>query len=535
MAFAALDYYYNGLPIPPERTEDFPGSAGVPPDGHPLADYIYARLLSSFLMPSSMNFATWTLHADHSTWFFKGVHGWTREDEFPRICRAIDEGRPVPVGLVAARDLAAIGTNHQIVAFGYDIDGAADLLHLYCYDNNHRDIEVTLTVGPGRTPVRQSTGETWRGYFLEAYAPIRPTYTPAPPAAVPTGPAAHGDDMQPGEVLSPGLLLTSANGRYTFVYQGDGNLVLYRPGRALWASGTDGRPLGVCIMQDDGNLVVYGSAGQALWASGTDGNPGSRLAVQDDGNVVIYRPDNRPVWATNTSIPTGPTAQGADMDPGEVLNPDEWISSGQHTFVYQGDGNLVLYRAGRALWASGTAGRPAGVCIMQDDGNLVIYAPGGQPLWASNTSGNPGSRLVVQGDGNVVIYRPDNSPVWATNTWVPTGPTAQGADMDPGEVLNPDERISSGQYTFVYQGDGNLVLYRGGAPLWASGTDGTPVGDCVMQDDGNLVIYAPGGQPLWASNTDGNPGSHLVVQEDGNVVIYRPDNRPVWATNTVQS
>jgi hypothetical protein len=37
---------------------------------------------------------------------------------------------------------------------------------------------------------------------------------------------------------------------------------------------------------------------------------------------------------------------------------------------------------------------------------------------------------------------------------------------------------------------------------------------------------------VWASGTDGHPGSHLVVQDDGNLVIYAPDGRPVWATGT---
>jgi tyrosinase len=123
-----------------------------------------------------------------------------------------------------------------------------------------------------------------------------------------------------------------------------------------------------------------------------------------------------------------------------------------------------------------------------------------------------------------------------TDTPPPTGPTAQGDDMQPGQVLNPGDQIrsSSGRYSFVYQGDGNLVLYDGGTPLWASATDGQPVGVCIMQGDGNLVIYARGGLALWASNTWQHPGSRLVVQDDGNVVIYRPDSTPVWATNTVQ-
>ena len=120
---------------------------------------------------------------------------------------------------------------------------------------------------------------------------------------------------------------------------------------------------------------------------------------------------------------------------------------------------------------------------------------------------------------------------------LPTGPAAQGDDMQPGEVLNPGGSITSanGTYTFIYQGDGNLVLYRsGGVPLWASGTDGTTPGVCIMQGDGNLVVYRPGPQPVWDSGTWGQPGNHLVVQDDGNVVIYRPDGSAAWATNTVQ-
>ena len=245
-----------------------------------------------------------------------------------------------------------------------------------------------------------------------------------------------------------------------------------------------------------------------------------------------------PRYDTNPVLPTGPAAQGDDMQPGEVLNPDQSIASanGRYRFIYQGDGNLVLYDGGTPLWASGTDGTPVGVCIMQGDGNLVIYDAAVQPIWSSNTWQHPGSRLVVQDDGNVVIYRPDGTPVWATNTWLPLGPAAQGDDMQPGEVLNPDQSIASanGRYRFIYQGDGNLVLYDGGTPLWASATDGGPVGVCIMQGDGNLVIYARGGQPIWSSNTWQHPGSRLVVQDDGNVVIYRPDGTPVWATNTVQ-
>ena len=113
-----------------------------------------------------------------------------------------------------------------------------------------------------------------------------------------------------------------------------------------------------------------------------------------------------------------------------------------------------------------------------------------------------------------------------------------GDDMQPGEMLNTGQAVSSanGQYTFQSQGDGNLVLVRNrdGQPLWASNTDGRPNGVCIMQGDGNLVIYDPNGIPIWSSNTSQHPGSRLLVQNDGNVVIYRPDGTSVWATNTVQ-
>lgn len=124
----------------------------------------------------------------------------------------------------------------------------------------------------------------------------------------PTGPSAQGDDMAPGEVLYPGESLTSQNGLYTLSYQTDGNLVLYRnysDGRrwAPWASGTSGIASKVCIMQSDGNLVIYNTNYNPIWASGSYGHQGSRLLVQDDGNVVIYNTNGQAIWATNTESP----------------------------------------------------------------------------------------------------------------------------------------------------------------------------------------------------------------------------------------
>lgn len=108
------------------------------------------------------------------------------------------------------------------------------------------------------------------------------------------------DKLNPGETLSRGENLTSANGRYKLLIQKDGNLVLYGPrNQPLWSSNTQGRPVEKCVMQRDGNLVLYLRDGQPVWASNTEGNLGSFLLLQNDGNLVVYRP----VWNSSTERP----------------------------------------------------------------------------------------------------------------------------------------------------------------------------------------------------------------------------------------
>jgi len=103
----------------------------------------------------------------------------------------------------------------------------------------------------------------------------------------------------------------------------------------------------------------------------------------------------------------------------------------------------------------------------------------------------------------------------------------------PGDFLLPGQSRQSadGRFRLVYQVDGNLVLYQGSNPLWASATYGTTLGFVAMQADGNFVVY-DSTRAVWASDTWGHPGAFLVVQDDGNTVIYSPGSSPLWATNT---
>ena len=107
-----------------------------------------------------------------------------------------------------------------------------------------------------------------------------------------------------GEALAPRMARYSADGRFAFTYQTDGNLVLYQIDgggwHPIWGIQRFTSSPGYAVMQSDGNLVVYDSSWHYYWASNTSGNPGAWLVVQNDGNVVIYNTSWRPIWATNT-------------------------------------------------------------------------------------------------------------------------------------------------------------------------------------------------------------------------------------------
>jgi hypothetical protein len=124
---------------------------------------------------------------------------------------------------------------------------------------------------------------------------------------------------------------------------------------------------------------------------------------------------------------------------------------------------------------------------------------------------------------------------------IPSGTPGCGATTPPPPpncgTVAANQTVTSvpscdGRFTLTMQGDGNLVLYQGGTPLWASNTTGTGATRAAMQGDGNLVLYTSAGSPVWASNTSNNAGAHLAVQNDGNTVIYSTSGSALWATNT---
>lgn len=110
--------------------------------------------------------------------------------------------------------------------------------------------------------------------------------------------------------LRPGWSMQSPDRRYRLVMQTDGNLVLYSPTRALWATGTNSSTPNTMTLDVNGNLRVH-NATTTRWQTGTGrpvpfgGDPDvMQLSLQNDGNLVLYRwvgGTPTPVWWSGTA------------------------------------------------------------------------------------------------------------------------------------------------------------------------------------------------------------------------------------------
>ncbi|WP_060999818.1 LysM peptidoglycan-binding domain-containing protein [Mycolicibacterium mucogenicum] len=107
-----------------------------------------------------------------------------------------------------------------------------------------------------------------------------------------------------------------------------------------------------------------------------------------------------------------------------------------------------------------------------------------------------------------------------------------GDTLQKGEKLEVGQSLTSnnGAYRLVLQDDGNLVLYAGEQSVWATATDGQDVKRAEVQEDGNFVLYTPD-KPVWASQTAGADNVRLVLQDDRNLVLYSGDDAK-WSSET---
>ena len=213
------------------------------------------------------------------------------------------------------------------------------------------------TAPPTSAPTRQpSVAPTVVPSALPSLLPTvvpsnKPTSQPTDePTAAPTNElttALTGDTLQQDIWMMPGQQLTSSNGEYEFIMQGDGNAVLYIKAskKAIWNSGTAGQPgnqlrmqvcvahtchgrirAHVCATQGDGNIVIYGSDGKSVkksWNTNGKGKAPYRLVMQVSTLSILLRFSDRSVLATSLThaccrameilLPTGPPATSGQV------------------------------------------------------------------------------------------------------------------------------------------------------------------------------------------------------------------------------
>lgn len=377
--------------------------------------------------------------------------------------------------------------------------------------------------------------------------------------------------------------LINCNG-YELIMQSDGNLVLYSSaGTELWASGTQGKSTVQALMQTDGNFVLYNAVqptyqtvntANTVWSSGTSGNSGAYLGLSSNGTLAVYNASGTPIYFLYNGSANGTSTQTVTINAGmQLLTTSCQIFNNGYQLILQNDGNLVVYNsAGAPVWASMTNGKGAVQALMQSDGNFVLYnaieANGSEnsanAVWASGTENNPGAYLGLGSNGNLAIYYSSGSAINILYNGSGNGTSTSTVTINNGGQLLPltlptftleasntsyaaagnnmtvqiarntylQNVLTCGNYMLVMQSDGNLALYNGYSPLntsvqtpvWTTGTSGKTVLQAVMQEDGNFVLYnvlygASSSNAVWASNTYGNSGAYLSLSNNGALAI----------------
>jgi hypothetical protein len=186
MSFASLDFFHRGTRVPPVTANDFPG-LNVPPDGHPLADYIYSRQLRSIMKGrrgarDGLRFIRWSRRSTDTV--VRKTRG-----EIEKLVELIDAGEPAVLGLIKATNakISSLGDNHQVVCYGYRSDPSGHTEFLI-YDPNEpynpssqNGYEVVLARKDNferatfpYQMTRPHRTEEWRGFFVQRYRPRRP-------------------------------------------------------------------------------------------------------------------------------------------------------------------------------------------------------------------------------------------------------------------------------------------------------------------------------------------------------------------------
>ena len=179
MVYAVRDIFQTSGLAPVAATDP-------PAPGTPLFSYVVDRLIESYDLAGLgvLRYYEWMITPDGDTGVppllvRRGVSWMTIREQWPSIRGELDAGRLCCLGLVTVAGLspAQLGENHQVLAYGYDVDADANLT-LHIYDPNTPpaqadDVRISLCLAnPERpTPIAHNVGIALpiRGFFMTKY------------------------------------------------------------------------------------------------------------------------------------------------------------------------------------------------------------------------------------------------------------------------------------------------------------------------------------------------------------------------------
>lgn len=196
LAFAVRDLFEAGH-LPPDWI--------VAPASGPLFNFMATRLIDSFDLPvGPLRYYGLMSPAlpDHETWASEAGlaprgRAWvTIAEEWPKIRAGLDAGRLMPMALILVKsaDPALMGHNHQVLAWGYDLDGTDLVIRIYdpnLPNNTTARIELSIANPLATTQMWHCVGapavagSPVFAFFAQTYSfaapPVGPDDIPLPP------------------------------------------------------------------------------------------------------------------------------------------------------------------------------------------------------------------------------------------------------------------------------------------------------------------------------------------------------------------
>ncbi|MBP7653594.1 discoidin domain-containing protein [Candidatus Dependentiae bacterium] len=178
-------------------------------------------------------------------------------------------------------------------------------------------------------------------------------------------------------------------------------------------------------------------------------------------------------------------------------------------------------------------------CVMEKNGNLVVYTSDNKIAWETETEDNPGATASINEYGELQIVcngKPIKKFDRNKRKAIADAKNGQYSYMYGGSELKKGESISNANksFTFTFTNDGYLELsarrfefqrnnyfktYEG--PIFST-RDKNKAERCVFEKNGQIVLYDKNGSRIWETTFKNNSASDIVFDMDdkGNINLF---------------